>query len=227
MTRNFEEEILECIKKNPTGVTIQDIADEIKAARNTISKYILKFEINNKVFKKKLGAYFLYFSTERNLLPEEMVLGYYKGFLFAMKKFFPNNEEIFKEIGYEIAKFYQVTFENLPKLDREMDSVKNLNINTFFKIFSKFYPNFDFLQRGLKVNDVEVNYMEKKAKYRFLNSNFMEKSENFIYHFYIMSGIIEASISKILDKVVICNVENINIKNDIKESFVEIVIEIK
>ena len=74
-------------------------------------------------------------------------------------------------IGHDVAKFYPISFENFPKLEKQMDTVKSLMVNTFFKIFSDFYPNFDIYQPNLKVSDIEVNYMTNKAKYRFHNSN--------------------------------------------------------
>ncbi|MFX0072278.1 MAG: hypothetical protein ACFFAO_14425, partial [Candidatus Hermodarchaeota archaeon] len=116
---------------------------------------------------------------------------------------------------------------DLPKFEDDVDLLKNLTVTNFFKIFSNFYPYIDIYQQNLVVSDVEVNYILKKAKYRFHNSKFIIESEDFIYHFYIFCGIIESTISKALKKRVICNVEKINVTKNESDSYVDISIEIK
>ncbi|MFX0072279.1 MAG: hypothetical protein ACFFAO_14430 [Candidatus Hermodarchaeota archaeon] len=225
--RDFEAEILEFLSSHPTGCTIKDVAKGITASRTTIYKYIYQLQLKKKITKKKIGAYYLHFNINRKFISNKLVIDYYKGLLSGLKRKFPNHQDIFKKVGREMVKYYQLSLKYLPIFEEDLDSFKNLTVKNFLKIFSEFYPYFDIYQQPLEVSDIEINYEESTATYRFLNSGLLESTNEFIYHFYIMCGLIEATSSKFFNKNVTCCVENIQIKENYKESYVDISIKIK
>ncbi|MFX1266812.1 MAG: winged helix-turn-helix transcriptional regulator [Promethearchaeota archaeon] len=66
---NHEFIILECIRDNPGGVTVSDIANFTKFSRNTVSKYVSILELKKQIFSKKVGAYRLYFAVKKSFIP--------------------------------------------------------------------------------------------------------------------------------------------------------------
>ena len=97
--KEYEVRIIELLQQSPSGLTITDIHNGINASRITVSKYISVLEAKGKVFSKKIGAYKLYFITERKYIPKTPMLAYYAGLLSCIKKEFSDLNK-FKEFGY-------------------------------------------------------------------------------------------------------------------------------
>lgn len=96
----------------------------------------------------------------------------------------------------------------------------------YFEAFDKFYPSYDILQSTIDISDPIMNDSGTRAVYRFTNSEFLETSEDFIYHFYIVSGIIQALWIREMEKPVKCNIEKIAASNKKEDSYFEMSIEI-
>ncbi len=166
----------------------------------------------------------MYFSTRRIFLPKSTVLGYYKAILSGFKKKYPKDEEIFKEIGHLVLN--EFNFSLSPSLSKELKAMKeNKDPKLHLKLFKKIYPSFDFIQEGLDISEVKLDENGKKAIYRFKNSELLENSKNFVYHFYMICGIIEAVFKKENEKIVLCNVEKIEISPEKENSYIDISME--
>lgn len=103
----------------------------IKASRNTVSKYVSSLEAKRKVINKRIGAYNLYFSTERRYLPRERIINFNKEILAGLKRYFPNQEKIAKKIGQEAGKYFNIHFSQ--EVDFDMPS------RTILKLFGETY----------------------------------------------------------------------------------------
>ncbi len=223
---DYESKILNCIRENPSGVTITDIAKKTEFSRNTISKYVSMLEIKKKIFKRKVGAYNLYFSSKKSFLPKEIISSYYKALLSGLKKNYPNDEEVFKEIGRNSLEFIDFSFG--PTVRKGLKSLRNIPVpKIYFEVFGRFYPSYDILQPSIEISEPMMEESGNKAVYRFKNSEFLETSEEFIYHFYIISGIIEALWEREVGRPVECNVEKIHVGERKEDAFFELSIEIK
>ncbi|TFG30479.1 MAG: winged helix-turn-helix domain-containing protein [Promethearchaeota archaeon] len=223
---DYESKILDCIRENPSGITITDIAKEKGYSRNTISKYVSMLEIKEKIFRRKVGAYNLYFSSKKNFFPKEIISSYYKALLSGLKKNYPNDEEIFKDIGRDSLEFIDFSFG--PTVRKGLKSLRNIPVpKLYFEVFGKFYPSYDILQPSIEISEPIMNESGKKAIYRFKNSEFLDKTEDFTYHFYIVSGIIEALWEREVGSSVKCIVEKIHVGNRKDEAYFELSIEIK
>lgn len=206
---------------NPSGLTKTDIAKGTGFSRNTVSKYISILEDNDEIYKKKVGAYNLYFSKKQSFFPKRIALSYYKAVIAGIKKHYPCNEEILKQIGRESVKY--IDFDQSEKSKKQLKGIRgNPIIKLYFEVFRKFYPSFDLMQPNVKISEPEIQNSGKKAVYRFTSSEFIKDSEDFIYHFYIIAGIIEKQFSDLFKRTIKCNVENIRIPNEEGESFVDI-----
>jgi hypothetical protein len=222
--RDFEKMILNHLSRYPSGLTITDISKGIKASRNTVSKYISILEIKEEVFTRKVGAYTLYYNSERNFLPRENILNFYKVLISCLKTKYPYNEAFFKEIGKKIGNSYTMPIGS--SLIKEFDSKKNASIKDFLTMFGDFYSYLDFLQGSINISQIKFNEQGNKAIYRFKDSILLEDTDDFIYHFYTVCGLIELTLTRELKKTVNCNVEKINISTQKDESFIEISLEI-
>jgi hypothetical protein len=209
--RNFEEEILNFLKHMPSGQTITDIANGIDSTRITVSKYITGLEKEEKIFTKKIGAYTLYFSSERSFVPRNVAMSFYEGILAWMKERIKDDEN-YKELGHSIAKFIPIP---IGSYQANLLPSKNVSIGNFLKYYGNLFTYYDFLFDEKLTVEVLVDNTGTSAIYKLINIEILEKSVNFEKHFYIMSGIIESLISKWLKRATICSVDFIDIKNKI------------
>jgi predicted hydrocarbon binding protein len=204
---------------------VQDICDQIKAARNTVSKYIFQLELEKKVVKKKVGVYFLYFSKERDLIQRGYVIGIIKGMYMSLRRHFPDQESTFKQIGREIGENFQIPLDYARGLTDLDYPTEGIAVKDLFEIFGEVYPYFDIFQTYVNVSLLEINDQGNQATYRFEHSDLLETTDDFIYHFYLISGIIETTLSRALNKTVTCDVVQINLSQNREESFVDISIQ--
>lgn len=66
-----------------------------------------------------------------------------------------------------------------------------------------------------------------RAKYWFSNSEFLEDMDDFIYHFHMAVGIMEAILTREIGRTVECFIENIHISDNKEDSYVVISVNIK
>lgn len=206
---------------NPSGLTKTDIAKGTGFSRNTVSKYISILEDKDEIYKKKVGAYNLYFSKKQAFFPKRIALSYYKAIIAGIKNHYSDEKEKLKQIGRDSVKY--IDFDQSEKSKKQLEGIRgNPIIKLYFEAFRKFYPSFDLMQPNIKISEPIIQNSGKKAVYRFTNSEFIRDSEDFIYHFYIIAGIIEQQFSCLFNRNINCNVEKINISHEKEESYVDI-----
>ena len=219
---NYEEMILDYLRANNTGSTITDIVNGLKISRGTGGKYISILEAKEKVIKRKIGAYHLYFTSAPRYVPVRAIVLFYKGVLHGLSsqknvKDQKDKENYFKELGFIIAdNFNEIFSANLtvPKNTR--------NYNILLKLLAKLYPNIDVMQyRGVKIS-ADVNEEGTMAKYIFQNVKLFEESEEFLYHFYMITGILEKQLIRLLNKEIKADVVDFSIENKTLTISVEI-----
>ena len=217
--KDYKKKILSYLKENPAGSTVTDIALGIKTSRITVSKYISVLEATKEVFSEKIGAYKLYFTSERSFIPKRLIISYYAGLLSFLKEEF-NNVNKFKEIGRYLAKF--IPFPYGSEFPDDVMPTKKGTVRRFLKYLGKALPYIDFIHGKI---DIQVNITEEGniAKYLITNVELFDNSEDFDIHFYMVSGIIEELVSKTIQKKCICNVVNIDVLNKSVEILIEIV----
>jgi len=220
-TINHEFIILESIRDNPGGVTVSDIANFTKFSRNTVSKYVSILELKKQIFSKKVGAYKLFFALKKSYIPFKTAISYYKALLSKIKKYYPNIEEMAKKIGKEAMKDIKFSFG--PNVYKQLKTLKDHPISRIhLESFKNFYPVYDIFQPNIEISILKIDQEEKSATYRFKNSLFLENSDDFIYHIYIMCGITEGILNMVLKTEVICNIEQVYISNEKENSFFDI-----
>jgi len=221
---DYKEKILECLYQNTTGLTIIEISRLIDGNRNTVSKYLNRLKDEKLVYKKNIGKARLYFSKKRKSLPMSVVISFMKAVLSGLNTKFPKKEQTFKEIGHLISNQYQFPFG--PTFAKELEKVRGSpDIEMHLKRFKKLYPTFDFLQEDLDIQIIELE--KNNAIYRFRNSEFLHNSNDYIYYYYMICGIIEGFLSKEIPGQVICNIESIQLDEIKENSYIDISIEIK
>ena len=213
----WKHDIFNYLLDNPSGLTITDISNGIDTSRITVSKYIGILEAEKKVINKKIGAYKLYFSAERGLVPKKVMLSYYTGLLSGLKKEITDKEK-FKEFGRTIGNFMGFPYGSAFPAD--VMPQKKGNIEKFLKYFGKSFSFIDFIYERRPKVETEIN--GNKAIFTISDIELFEKSENYDVHYYIASGVIEKTVSESLKREVICNVENIDVKKRIVKMSLEI-----
>lgn len=177
--------------------------------------------MKNKIYKKKIGAYSLYISSEETNLPKTLILSYYKALLKGLRKNFPNEEEVFKKIGRTQADMIKFSFS--PNIYKQLKSLKGHPISrVHLELFKEFYSAYDIFQPNVEISILDVDPNGNKAVYRFKNSIFLDDNDLYIYHIYLMVGITQAILEKELDKEVTCKVENYHISDDKKDSYFDV-----
>ncbi|MFX1304990.1 MAG: hypothetical protein ACFFBV_07930 [Promethearchaeota archaeon] len=142
------------------------------------------------------------------------------------KKYFPNNNEIAKKIGKEASK--DIKFPFGPSIIKQLKSIKDSPISRIYlESFKSFYSAYDIFQPNIEITILTIDQEGKIATYRFKNSIFLENTDDFIYHIYIMCGISEGILNRALKRDVLCNIDQIYISDNKKESFFDITIKIK
>jgi len=203
----YINKITEYLNKNPSGVTITDIAEGIKSSRVTVGKYIAILLERNKIEYKKIGAYKLYYNSEDETISSELVFSYFSGLLTGLKKINLNKDQL-KLIGKTTADFMDFPYGS--KFPDEILKDKSRYFKKFYQYFGEILPFVRFIYKnGIEV-ETHIKEQDNKAFYTINNVNNLE--EFLDLHFYIMSGIIEKTIFNKLKKKSVCEIENIDVK---------------
>ena len=216
---DYKAKILTKLEDSTSGLTIIEIANKTGIHRNTVSKYLLSLESDGLVKKKEIGAARLYISTKRKYLRRKLVNSFIQALLYGLKSNFPNDKEVFKNVGRNLLEHFEFSLGDA--YAQEFEKIKaNSNSDSYLELFKDFYNAFDFFQDDLDISLVELS--PHKVIYRIKNSEFLENSDDFIYYFYIVCGITEGIYFRGLDVSITCNIENIQISDNKKESFIDI-----
>lgn len=219
---NWKEKILEFLEENPSGCTITDIAREIETTRITVSKYLSLLQQEKRVLSKEIGVYKLYFSAERRYIALNLFQAYYRALLLGVRNQLLDQKDLkqtFKEIGYQIADVLSdFLFNQFPESLRKHIS----NFRDFLKFFGEVYPHLDFIYASTLTIQEDIDTENEKGIYKFKNPSVLDFTEDLEYRFYVLSGMIERSLSKTFTrKPVHCNVKSI----DREEKIITIVLE--
>jgi predicted transcriptional regulator len=221
---DYKKKILECLENNTAGLTITDIAKKTDISRNTIYRYIDILEENDLVFKKKVGAYHLYFTKERDLLSKGLIYIFYKGLLSIFKEKNPNIENLYKEIGRSLAKYVPITL--WPPDSESMQTLKKLSNKFFLKTVGKFLPYLDPLKLRLDLKNIELNEDNNRVIYHYTNVESAKDDPNFINHYYLLTGYAEVKITEIYGKRCKCDIQEFKVSENPEDIYINISLEI-
>jgi predicted transcriptional regulator len=204
--RNFSDEILNFLLINPSGVSITDIAKGINTSRITASKYIGILEAKKKVTTKQIGAYTLYYSVQRGLIPKTVMLSFYTGLLTGLKEDITNKEN-YKKYGKTIADFMRFPYGSA--ISDEFLPKEGSTIDKYLKYLGAHISILDFIYE--KKPKIKIELMEDNVLYTISDIELFDKSKDFDVHYYIASGVIEKIVSRRFPKGS-CNVEEIDVE---------------
>ncbi|MFX1489400.1 MAG: hypothetical protein ACFFBI_09645 [Promethearchaeota archaeon] len=182
---------------------------------------MLGLERTDQILSKKVGAYKLFFAKKEKFIPFEMAISYYKALISRFKVHIPNSLELAKQIGKEAEKDIKFSFG--PNLLKQLKGLKDYAISRIIlESFKNFYSAYDIFQPEIEITILKIDQDGRSATYRFKNSIFLEDSDDFIYHIYIMSGISEAILERVLNKEVSCEIDQIYISDNKDKSFFDL-----
>ena len=217
---DYKKRILECISENLHGITITDISKKIGITRNTVYKYLEKLEKQGLIHDKKFKSYTLFFLKEKNLLYKEATISFFKGLLANLKKIHPNEEKVYKLIGRNIADSMEVPF--LYEGREYLKKLKNFSDLEILESFGEYFPYFNILDDSISISDIEINKSDKKAILTFVNSDMLEHSDDYIYYFYLIVGLIEKKLNEYTGKEIRFEVLNYETYDKKEKSFVKL-----
>lgn len=219
-----KEKILQCLTDN-NGMLVQDIAKGTGLSRNTVYRYLGILESEDLIFKRNFGLYNLYFSKESRQISRDIVSSYYKGLLVALNEEIPLNPIRFKVFGKKIANYV-----NLPNEAEDFHNLINLKPpikkNTL-KLLDSMRPYFSLLHDKITLKSLQMTEDKKKIIFHFVNSDLLEEDIAYIFHFYILTGFIEAKIKKHLNIIVECEVLDYKVAKEDNQNFVKISLEFR
>ena len=195
-------------------------------SRNTVSKYVAILQLKDKIYSKSIGRYNLYFSVKTSFIPKNTIISVFKAFIKTLKEALPNQGSIYKELGKKFLQHFEYKFGK--SLLKEFATLKKVrDTKPHLEFFRKLYPSFNFLQDTMEITDMKFENNNKKAIYRFQNSEFLEIDDEYVFYFYIVAGIAEAYLSEELNRKINCEIIDVHISDKKDESYVEMSIEIK
>ncbi len=198
-------------------------------SKNTVSKYIAVLEATNKIYTKSVGRYKLYFSTKKTFISREIIIPMYKALYKAIKEIFPFQEEKYKEIGRELQNNFNYRYSKRFFKDEETrrKAVKHIkNFKPHFDYFIEVFNAQNVLQDTIQVNLIRYENNNKRGLFRFTNSDFLESTDDHIFHFYMIAGIIESYLGSELDREIRCDILDVNISKKKEECYVDMSIDI-
>ena len=212
---DYEDEILKFIKNSINGVSITDIANEKNFSRNTVAKYVALLEQKKLIYKKMIGSSKLLFSLNNGNLPSNLIILYYKMLLKGLKRKYPSDGHVMKEIGKEGSDFIKALIP--PRTLKQIEELNSQNLSqVHIDIFKDLYTSFDVFQPDIKLTVIEEDYENQQIMVRFTNSVFLDRSDDLIYHAYIVSGIGESILSLLLKRDIKLNITKIHVDREKK-----------
>jgi DNA-binding transcriptional regulator YhcF (GntR family) len=221
-TDKRKTEIMKVLEDSPLGLSINEIASEIKVHRNTVSKLLEIMEEGDLVTKKQISRAKVFFSKKRNHLDRKLIASLFQAFFMGIKEELPNKEIIFKKVGGRVLDHFQ--FPLGEPVIMEFPNIKKYEPIELLKLFQEFYNAIDILQDEIDISIRELN--QSKVVYRLKNSEFLGPSGEFNYFYYVISGMVESVYKKYFHKKVSCNVVDIHNSDNKEESFVDISLEL-
>ncbi len=223
MENDFSHRILHQLQLNSAGLTITEIANNLSASRTTITKYVKQLLQANQVQKRKIGRYALYFISEDGQPVSEEFLQFYEGFLYGLKKVFPNREGKLKEVGKYIAKYYSIHLGHFQDFIRDLYDPKiTLPLSTIVETFEEIIMYRNIFRDTIQLTSFDFNPQTNEFKMRYANSRFLK--EDLVYHGYIVCGYLETLHEEATGRDFSCEITGVRVEADPAESSVEITI---
>lgn len=223
ITNSYELRIIDVLRQKSHGSTITEIANEMEASRNTVSKYVSRLEDMGRIESKKVGVYKLYYSYGDGIMSKNTFINFYKGLVYGLKIEFPDREDKIKEIGKYIADFYA-----LPLINEKTFKDESPSIQTILLLLEEFNTYNDLFNENSSLSGIEVIEPNEKFSIKLSNFTFLHDSSEFIYHIYIVVGYLERLLTKKFGKQVKCNIKDFHISDkNSSESYVEVILEFK
>jgi DNA-binding transcriptional ArsR family regulator len=219
--KNCKSEILRVLEDSPLGLTINELASEIEAHRNTVSTHVKILEAAGLVTKKQISRAKVFFSKKRTHLDRKLIASLFQAFFGGIKEELPNNEKVFKKVGGRVLDHFQFPLAQQVVQEAKKGEYESLEL---LKFFQEFYNQIDILQEDIDISIRELN--QDRILYRLKNSEFLGPSGEFNYFFYVISGMVESVYNKYFHKKIACNVEDIHNSDNMEEAFVDISLEI-
>jgi len=142
---------------------------------------------------------------------------YYKALLAGLKDRFPDAEKIFKEIDRNSLKFIDNSLT--PSKSEKLKNIMiNLLLKLYYDVFGKFNPSLNIIQPIIKLSKRKKEGTTKFIL-RLTNSEFLDNSHKFIYHYHIVAGLIEAILKKKINRDVVCNVKTVHVSDEKEHSY--------
>jgi len=132
----FKFNILNQLEDSASGLTITELSKKLNFHRNTVSKYLGILEAEGLVKKKDIGAALLYFSAKRKYLRRKLVNSFMKALLYGLKSNFPDNNEIFKNVGRILLDYFQFSLGDA--YTKEFEKIKAKISSNRFLFFTRY-----------------------------------------------------------------------------------------
>ena len=133
----YKSKILDTLSDSASGLTITEISSKARIHRNTVSKYLGILEAEELVNKKDIGAARLYYSKKRKFIRKKLVNTFIQALLYALKSKFPNEEDLFKEIGLKILDHFEFSLGDAYR--KAIEKLRKISDpQAYLKLFKEF-----------------------------------------------------------------------------------------
>ena len=92
----------------------------------------------------------------------------------------------------------------------------------YYQLFGKVIPSLNVIQPNIEMSMKKQNDNKNKIILKFTDTEFLDNSGDFLYHYYIIAGILEKVWQREVNKNVIVDVETLHLSEIKDDSYIEL-----
>ena len=113
---------------------------------------------------------------------------------------------------------FPVNFETYEKIE-DLKSIPNKKL---FSLIKTLLPLVNLLDNKINVKIIDLNKENTRAVYQITNSVMLEEGEFYLYHFHLLAGYIEESLTKLLERPIKSEIIEFGILENKEDSYINI-----
>ncbi|MBD3339418.1 MAG: hypothetical protein GF353_09935 [Candidatus Lokiarchaeota archaeon] len=169
---------------------------------------------------KKIGAYTLYKSSERDFYSARTILLTYIALLTGIKENFQGDSEgVIKKIGKKFDDYVRFPIGS----DFPEEVTRPAEKGVYRPVLEYYADRYTYMDYIIN-KDVEVEAIfesDNKVIYKLYNAKYLNEIEGFYLHFYVVAGIFETVLERVIGKKIECSI------NRVENQEVDLLIEVK
>ena len=201
--KQYQENILQTVKKSKFGLNIKNIVEELGYSRTTITKYLKMLEEEGLVFERAIGQYRIWIHRDA-LFASSSTIG--NEMIFSLLKHLESkiDPKTIKKLGKEISR--DLNFSKYINKGILKDTGNNTGLANTAEILMKIIDSICKSYDDYTWSTPMLNHKKNQIILRMGNSEIIEITP----YYFLIAGIIEQEINRANENAVKVNILQIN-----------------